>query len=93
MEVMTITNGKINNPNLTDYIIPTSLDTPEINSIIIEEGYSRGPFGAKGIGEQPLVGVPPAYIGAVENALGAEFFEIPLTPEIIYHKLKDSNRR
>jgi len=93
MEVMTMTNGKINNPNLTDYIIPTSLDVPEIDSIIVEEKYSRGPFGAKGVGEQPLVGVPPAYIGAVENALGVEFFEIPLTPEIIYHKLKDTNRR
>ena len=93
MEVMTITNGKINNPNLTDYIIPTSLDVPEIDSIIIEESYSRGPFGAKGVGEQPLVGIPAAYVGAVENALGVEFYKIPLTPEKIYHKLKNTNHR
>ncbi|MCK4447762.1 MAG: hypothetical protein KAW56_11875, partial [Candidatus Marinimicrobia bacterium] len=85
--------GKINNPNLTDYIIPTSLDIPEMDSIIVEENYSKGPFGAKGVGEQPLVGIPAAYVGAVENALGVEFFEIPLTPEKIYLKLKNANRR
>jgi len=87
IEVMTETNGRLNQASFTDYIIPTTLDTPEMETIILEETYSRGPFGAKGVGEQPLVGIPPAYVGAVENALGVEFHEIPLTPEIIHRKI------
>jgi len=88
MEVMTETNGRLNQASFTDYIIPTTLDTPEMETIILEEKYSRGPFGAKGVGEQPLVGIPAAYVGAVENALGVEFFEIPLTPEIIHRRVR-----
>ncbi|MCK9560021.1 MAG: xanthine dehydrogenase family protein molybdopterin-binding subunit [Candidatus Marinimicrobia bacterium] len=87
IEVMTETNGRLNQASFTDYIIPTTLDTPEIDTIILEENYSRGPFGAKGVGEQPLVGIPAAYVGAVENALGVEFHEIPLTPEIIHRRV------
>lgn len=87
MEVMTETSGKLNQASLTDYIIPTTLDTPDIETIILEEAYSRGPYGAKGVGEQPLVGIPAAYVGAVENALGVEFCEIPLTPEIIHRQI------
>jgi CO/xanthine dehydrogenase Mo-binding subunit len=84
MEVLTTTGGRFNQTNLTDYIIPSVLDVPEIDAIIVEESYPRGPYGAKGVGEQPLVGIPPAYVGAVENALGVEFYEIPLTPEKIF---------
>jgi CO/xanthine dehydrogenase Mo-binding subunit len=87
IEVMTETNGRLNQASFTDYIIPTTLDIPEMETIILEEMYSRGPFGAKGVGEQPLVGIPAAYVGAVENALGVEFNEIPLTPEIIHRKI------
>jgi len=92
LEVMTATNGRLNQASLTDYIIPTTLDAPEIESIILEENYSRGPYGAKGVGEQPLVGIPAAYLGAVENALGVEFHEIPLTPEMIYHRVHREHR-
>jgi len=88
IEVMTETHGRLNQASFTDYIIPTTLDTPEIETIILEETYSRGPFGAKGVGEQPLVGIPAAYVGAVENALGVEFSEIPLTPEIIHRRVR-----
>ncbi len=91
MEKMTVTKGKLNHQNLTDYIIPTSLDAPDMIPIIVEEEYKKGPFGAKGVGEQPLVGVPAAYVGAVENGLGMEFFEIPLTPEIIYREFRKRN--
>jgi len=88
MENMVSENGVIKQNSITDYIIPTSLDTPEIEIFLVEQPYSKGPFGAKGVGEQPLVGIPPAYVGAVENALQAEFFEIPLTPEKIFRVLK-----
>ncbi len=79
--------GQLQQVTLTDYLIPTILDTPEIEPIILEEPYSLGPYGAKGVGEIPFVGIAPAYVGAVENALGTEFFEIPLTPEKIYRQL------
>lgn len=79
--------GRLQQTTLTDYIIPTILDTPTIEPIILEEPYSLGPYGAKGVGELPFVGVAPAVVGAVENALGVEFYEIPLTPEKIYQRL------
>jgi len=87
LEQLTVSGGHLKQASLTDYIIPTTLDAPLIEPIIIEEPYSRGPYGAKGVGEQPLVGIPAAYVGAVENALRVEFYEIPLTPEIIHRRV------
>lgn len=87
LENLVSRQGQLQQVTLTDYLIPTILDTPDIEPIIIEEPYSLGPYGAKGVGEIPFVGIAPAYVGAVENALGTEFFEIPLTPEKIYRQL------
>lgn len=74
-------NGIMLNPNFSTYIIPTIFDAPIINPIIIEEHYSHGPFGAKGFGELPLMGVAPAVANAVFNATGIRMREIPITPE------------
>ena len=74
-------DGIMLNPNFSTYIIPTIHDAPVINPIIIEENYSHGPFGAKGFGELPLMGVAPAVANAVFNATGIRMLEIPITPE------------
>lgn len=74
-------DGIMLNPNFSTYIIPTIHDAPAINPIIIEEHYSHGPFGAKGFGELPLMGVAPAVANAVFNATGIRMNEIPITPE------------
>lgn len=82
-------NGCIKNPQFSTYIIPTAADMPEIVPVIVEAPYSGGPFGAKGFGEQPLMGVAPAIANAVCNALSISVAKLPLTPESIWHHLND----
>ncbi|HEU4387807.1 MAG TPA: molybdopterin cofactor-binding domain-containing protein, partial [Blastocatellia bacterium] len=83
--------GRIVNNRLTDYIIPTSLDTPDIDTIIVENPYPHGPFGAKGVGELPIDGGAPAIAAAIFNATGAFVTEIPITPERL-HKAMEKGR-
>jgi CO/xanthine dehydrogenase Mo-binding subunit len=73
--------GRIVNNRLTNYIIPTSMDAPETESIIVEKAYPHGPFGAKGVGELPIDGPAPAIAAAIFDATGAIVEEIPITPE------------
>ncbi len=81
LEELVWDNGRIVNNRLTNYIIPTSLDAPEMETIIVEKEYPNGPFGAKGVGELPMDGGAPAIAAAVFNATGAFVAEIPITPE------------
>ena len=80
--------GAIINSELSTYIIPTADDQPEIVPLIIEDPYPDGPFGAKGFGEQPLMGVAPAVANAVYDAVGVRIKELPLTPEKIWLALR-----
>ncbi|SDH96707.1 xanthine dehydrogenase family protein molybdopterin-binding subunit [Desulfosporosinus hippei] len=73
--------GMIRNNSLSDYIIPTALDVPNLVTKIINNPYTHGPYGAKGAGELPLVGAAPAYVEAMENALGVNLNKAPFTPE------------
>ena len=73
--------GMIRNNSFSDYIIPTAVDVPNLVTEIINNPYSHGPYGAKGAGELPLVGAAPAYVEAMENALGANLNKIPFTTE------------
>jgi CO/xanthine dehydrogenase Mo-binding subunit len=70
------------NGQLTNYIIPTTLDTPEIDVVILERPYRYGPFGAKGVGEMPIDGPAPAIVNALRHA-GVDVRAIPATPERI----------
>ena len=69
------------NAQMTNYIMPTSVDVPPIRVYFEETPYEHGPLGAKGIGELPIDGPAPAILNAVENAIGLAVNEIPLTPE------------
>ena len=62
--------GRIRNNSFTDYLVPTSMDVPNMQAVLHVVEYPNGPYGAKGAGELPLVAPPPAYIEAVEQALG-----------------------
>ncbi len=73
--------GVIRNPDFSTYIIPTASDAPEIVPIIVESKFSKGPHGAKGFAEQPLMGIAPAVANAVFHATGVRIRELPLTPE------------
>ncbi|WP_437522922.1 xanthine dehydrogenase family protein molybdopterin-binding subunit [Sorangium sp. So ce726] len=74
--------GKIKNPRMTNYIIPTSLDAPPFHVVLVEEPFPFGPGGgAKGIGEMPMDGGAPAVAAAIEHATGIAAGALPLTPE------------
>ena len=73
--------GRMANNQMTNYIIPTPADIPQIRVYFEENPYAYGPGGAKGIGELPMDGAAPAILNAIENATGISFTEIPLMPE------------
>jgi CO/xanthine dehydrogenase Mo-binding subunit len=76
--------GRMQNGQMTNYIMPTSADLPIIRVYFEELGNHHGAYGAKGIGELPMDGPAPAIINAVEDAIGAPFNSIPLLPEDIF---------
>jgi CO/xanthine dehydrogenase Mo-binding subunit len=80
-------NGRMQNGQMTNYIMPTSADLPPIRVFFEEMGNIHGAFGAKGIGELPMDGPAPAIINAVEDALKVPFDSIPLLPEDIFETL------
>lgn len=77
-------NGRMQNAQMTNYIMPTSADLPPVRVYFEELGNEYGAFGAKGIGELPMDGPAPAIVNAIENALGIGFNSIPVLPEDIF---------
>jgi CO/xanthine dehydrogenase Mo-binding subunit len=80
-------NGRMQNSQMTNYIIPTSSDLPPIRVLFEELGNVYGAYGAKGIGELPMDGPAPAIVNAVADALGVHFDSVPLLPEDIMDRL------
>ena len=80
-------NGRMQNGQMTNYIMPTSADLPPIRVYFEEMGNVHGAFGAKGIGELPMDGPAPAIVNAIQDALGVSFDAIPLLPEDIFDAL------
>ncbi len=76
--------GRMQNGQMTNYIMPTSADLPPIRVFFEEMGNIHGAYGAKGIGELPMDGPAPAIVNAIEDALGIRFDFIPLLPEDIF---------
>jgi CO/xanthine dehydrogenase Mo-binding subunit len=81
--------GRMQNGQMTNYIMPTSADLPTIRVYFEELGNVHGAFGAKGIGELPMDGPAPAIVNAIEDALGVPFNSIPLLPEDIFDALDE----
>jgi CO/xanthine dehydrogenase Mo-binding subunit len=82
LEEVVMRNGRMANAQLTNYIIPTTLDTPVLDVVMLGNPYPHGPFGAKGVGEMPIDGPAPAVVNALRHA-GYDLREIPATPEKI----------
>ena len=82
-EDVVMRDGRMQNASLTNYIIPTTLDTPPITVEIVEHPYANGPFGAKGVGECPIDGPAAAIVNAIRAATGKRLDAIPATPERI----------
>jgi CO/xanthine dehydrogenase Mo-binding subunit len=82
-------HGRMQNGQMTNYIMPTSADLPPIRVYFEERGNAHSAFGAKGIGELPMDGPAPAIVNAVEDALDVPFHSIPLLPEDIFAALSE----
>jgi 4-hydroxybenzoyl-CoA reductase subunit alpha len=85
--------GRILNANLAEYKIPTSLDMPNVNTIIVESDEPNGPFGAKEVGEGAIMPTIPAILNAVYNAIGTRISELPLNPERVFWAIKDKKKK
>jgi len=82
-EEMVYREGKLATPSFSEYLIPTAMDMPRVESIILESRSGLGPFGAKGIGEPALTPVAPAIANAIADAIGVRVHDLPITPEKI----------
>ena len=82
IEQVVMKNGAMANAQLTNYTIPTTLDTPEMDVVLLENPFPEGPYGAKGLGELPIDGPAPAIVNALRS-LGVDVREVPATPEIL----------
>lgn len=88
MEEIKYKDGKVINPNFRDYKIPTSMDVPPVEVILVESNDPIGPFGAKALGEPPIVPVAPAIVNAIYDAVGIRIRDLPITPEKIIRAVK-----
>ena len=81
MEELIVEEGVIKNPNFTDYLLPTILDAPDVEALLIEQDGSWGPFGAKGVGEPPTISSTAAVAAAIRAATGKPIDRVPVRPQ------------
>ncbi len=87
MEEVVVDRGINLSTSLAAYLIPTSLDVPDVEPVIIQSGEGKGPFGARGIGEPPIGPPAAAIANAIEDAVGVRMTELPITPERVARAL------
>jgi 4-hydroxybenzoyl-CoA reductase alpha subunit len=88
-EELVVKEGQVLNPNFADYALPTALDMPPIESILIETDDPAGPYGAKGMAEPACIPTAPAIANAVYDAVGVRIRDLPITPEKVLTALKE----
>ncbi|HET7769127.1 MAG TPA: xanthine dehydrogenase family protein molybdopterin-binding subunit [Chloroflexota bacterium] len=81
-------DGRMLNAGLLDYRVPTALDFPDIETVLVEEPTKNGPYGVKGIGEPPIAPGVACLVSAVHDATGKWIHEVPLTPERVLGAIK-----
>jgi CO/xanthine dehydrogenase Mo-binding subunit len=92
LEEVVMRDGRMANNQLTNYLIPTTLDTPQMDVKVLENPYKHGPFGAKGVGEMPIDGPAPAIVNALRDA-GYVLDEIPATPERVMRASRNARAK
>jgi len=93
MEDYQLKDGHTSTHGFAKYILPTSLDVPRVNSIIIEDPDPLGPLGVKGIGEPAMVPTIPAIMNAIYDAVGVRITALPATPEIVLMAIREKEQR
>ncbi|MDQ1454859.1 MAG: hypothetical protein QOH28_479 [Actinomycetota bacterium] len=83
MEELIVQDGQVRNASFTDYLIPTALDAPSVDAVLIEVPEPGAPFGAKGVGEPPTISSTPAIVAAIRDATGAACTRVPVRPRDI----------
>lgn len=83
MEELIVEKGEMRNATFTDYLLPTILDAPDVEALLLEEEGSWGPFGAKGVGEPPTISSTPAVVAAIRAATGRPLTRVPVRPQDI----------
>lgn len=91
-EELLMKEGKILNPNFHNYKMLTASDIPEIHFFPVETNDKQGPYGAKGVGEAPLIPTAAAIANAVSNALGIDILELPITPEKVLIAIRNRKK-
>ncbi|MGD0626394.1 MAG: molybdopterin cofactor-binding domain-containing protein, partial [Thermodesulfobacteriota bacterium] len=91
-EEITQEGGYLQTPSLGDYMIPTSLDVPPIETHIIEVPVSTGPYGAKGVGEPASIPTAPAILNAIANALDIRVTELPANSENLLRLIREKEQ-
>lgn len=91
-EDLVVENGATENPTFQSYKLPTTLDMPEIEAILVEAPHERGPFGAKTVGEPALIPTAAAIGNAIADAIGVHIHDLPITPEKILRALRDARK-
>ncbi len=90
MEEVAMVEGIPQNINLQDYLIPTTLDMPDIKPIVLEVENRYGPYGAKGIGEMPNIPATPAILNAIADACGGRIRSLPADPERVFAAIREA---
>lgn len=93
MEDVGLEKGKMKNDRYSSYLIPTAMDLPALEKIIVESPESTAPFGAKGIGEPVMLGVAPAILNAIYDAVGVRITQLPVTPDYLLVLLKEKEEK
>ena len=88
IEEIKMADGRYLNDRLSTYIIPTSMDAPDIKAILVEAPFSGSPHGAKGVGELPMNVAAPAVVDAIHDAVGVWITELPATAERVLAALE-----
>jgi 4-hydroxybenzoyl-CoA reductase subunit alpha len=88
-EIKLDSDGRIINPSLHDYKVPTPLELPEIDANIVDSYDPTAPFGVKESGEGPVQPTIPAIVNAIYDAIGVRFYDLPITPEKVLKAIKE----
>ena len=90
MEEVVFEEGRVLNPTFLDYKVPTTVDVPEMENLVVETAHEDGPYGARGVGEPGVAPVPAAIGNAILDATGVQMKALPLKAERVLRALREA---